>query len=83
MKNDFAHKKRCNDIAPQRDLQVTLHIHKSVHTTMILSVFQSLLIMKTNFVINHQVVINVYHQMHYFTPLIHPRIIKRIKFSPI
>ena len=21
--------------------------------------------------------------MHYFTPLIHPRIIKRIKFSPI
>ena len=24
MKNDFAHKKRCNDIAPQRDLQATL-----------------------------------------------------------
>ena len=39
MKNDFAHKKRCNDIAPQRDLQATLHIYKSVHTTMILSVF--------------------------------------------
>jgi hypothetical protein len=24
IKNDFAHKKRCNDIAPQRDLQATL-----------------------------------------------------------